>query len=172
MKILILNGSPRIEGNTMAMIKAFHKGANEAGHEVKTFDVCHMDINGCMGCEYCHTKGNGKCIQDDDMQEIYPYVEEAEMIVLGSPIYYFNISGQLQSAISRTYNKGIPKKLNKAALILSSGSDNVYEAAIYSYNLGFINYMELEDMGIYTAYGSQNKSKEKLEELYNLGNNL
>nr|WP_224168774.1 MULTISPECIES: NAD(P)H-dependent oxidoreductase [Eubacterium] len=55
------------------------------------------------------------------MQKIYPHFEQADMIVLASPVYYLHISGQLQCAITRTYNIGIPKNLKKAALILSSG---------------------------------------------------
>lgn len=172
MKILILNGSPRLDGNTAAMIRAFMKGAEKSGHEVNKFDVCHMNIKGCMACEYCHTNGHGTCVQNDDMQRIYPYFEDAEMIVLASPIYYLHISGQLQSAITRTYNIGIPKNLKKAAMILSSGADNVYEGAIYSYHYGFIDYMGLEDLGVYTAFGSQNKSPEKLDELYQLGQSI
>ena len=65
------------------------------------------------------------------MQEVYPLLEEAEMIVLASPIYYHSFSGQLQCAINRNpYALDKPKKLRKAALILSSGSDLVYSGAI------------------------------------------
>lgn len=103
MNILILNGSPRPNGNTAAMVKAYAEGAAEAGHTVHVVDVCKKKINGCLACEYCHTKGNGKCVQQDDMQEVYPLLENAEMLVLASPIYYHNFSGQLQCAINRIY---------------------------------------------------------------------
>ena len=59
MKILILNGSPRPDGNTVAMIKAYAEGAKEAGHSIQIVDVCRKNIRGCLACEYCHTKGNG-----------------------------------------------------------------------------------------------------------------
>lgn len=71
MKILILNGSPRPQGNTAKMAAAFRETAVSAGHEVVSFDVCRMNIKGCLACEYCHGKGGGKCIQKDDMHEIY-----------------------------------------------------------------------------------------------------
>ena len=80
MKILILNGSPRPNGNTAAMVRAYAEGASEAGHTVQIVNVCQKKIAGCLACEYCHTKGGGKCIQQDDMQEVYPLLEEAEMI--------------------------------------------------------------------------------------------
>ena len=66
MKITVLNGSPRV-GNTSAMVDAFREGAEKGGHEVCVMHVGRMKINGCLDCEYCHTKGEGKCIQKDDM---------------------------------------------------------------------------------------------------------
>lgn len=172
MKILVLNGSPRTGGNTEAMVSAFVKGACEKGHDVTVFDVCKMDISGCVACEYCHTKGNGNCIQQDDMQKIYPVLDEAEMIVLASPVYYHNFTGQLHCAINRIYALDKPKNLKKAALILSSGSDGVYGGAMYEYENSFLDYLNLQDMGRFTAYGSQNKSPEKTAELYRFGRSL
>jgi len=154
------------------MVEAFSEGAREGGHEVTVVDVCRKKIAGCLACEYCHTKGNGKCVQQDDMQEVYPVLDEAEMIVLASPIYYHSFTGQLQCAINRIYALDKPKNLKKAALIMSSGSDHVYCGAIYEYQNSFLNYLKLEDMGIYSAYGKQNKSPEKLEALREFGKKL
>ena len=159
MKIIVFNGSPRPQGNTAAMVEAFARGAGESGHEVTVVDVCR-------------NKGNGKCIQQDDMQEIYPLLDEAEMIVLASPVYYHGFTGQLQCAINRIYALDKPKHLKKAALILSSGSDHVYCGCFYEYQNSFLNYLKLEDMGIFTAFDRQNKSPEKLEELYQFGKGL
>lgn len=172
MNILVLNGSPRPEGNTAAMTAAFAEGAAAGGHRVTVVPVCRKKIAGCLACEYCHTKGGGKCIQQDDMQEIYPVLEEAEMIVLASPVYYHSFTGQLQCAINRIYALDKPKKLKKAALILSSGSDHVYCGTIYEYQNSFLNYLRLENMGIFTAFGKQNKSDEKLSELREFGKSL
>lgn len=172
MKIIVLNGSPRPNGNTAAMVDAFTKGARMNGHEVAVISVCQKEIKGCIACEYCHTKGNGKCILQDDMLEIYPVLDEAEMIVLASPIYYYSFSGQLQCAINRIYALDKPKKLKKAALFLSSGDNNVYDGAIYAYTNSFLTYLNLENMGIYTTYGSQNKSKTKVRELTEFGQSL
>ena len=172
MEILILNGSPRPKGNTAAMVAAYAEGAREAGHKVTVIDVCKNKIAGCLACEYCHTKGDGKCVQQDDMQEVYPPLEEAEMIVLASPIYYHSFTGQLQCAINRIYALDKPKNLKKAALILSSGSNHVYCGAFYEYQQSFLNDLHLEDMGIFTAYGKENKSDEKLAELREAGRKL
>lgn len=172
MKILVLNGSPRPNGNTVAMVAAFAEGARESGHDVQIVDVCQKRIAGCLACEYCHTKGNGTCVQQDDMQEVYPLLEEAEMIVLASPIYYHSFTGQLQCAINRIYALDKPKNLKKAALIMSSGSNHVYCGAIYEYQNSFLNYLRLEDMGIFSAFGKENQSEEKLEELRAFGRGL
>lgn len=60
MNILVLNGSPRPNGNTAAMVSAFSEGATENGHQVTVVNVCQKNIAGCLAREYCHTKGNGK----------------------------------------------------------------------------------------------------------------
>ena len=175
MKILVLSGSPRLQGNTAAMVDAFARGARESGHQVEIIDVCRKKIAGCMACEYCHQKGSGherQCVQQDDMQAVYPLLDEAEMILLASPVYYHSFSGQLQCAINRIYALDKPRNLKKAALVLSSGSDKVYGGAGYEYQNSFLDYLHLEDMGIFTAYGRQNQSPEKLEELYNFGKSL
>lgn len=169
MKILILSGSPRARGNTATMAAAYAEGAQKSGHKVTIVDVCKKKIGGCLACEYCHTKGNGKCIQQDDMQEVYPLLEEAEMLVLASPVYYHSFTGQLQCAINRIYALDKPKNLKKAALILSSGSNHVYCGAFYEYQSSFVGYLHLEDMGVFTAYGKENKSEELLARLYEAG---
>ena len=101
--ILILNGSPRAKGNTKALIEAFEKGAAGAGHHVERFDLQKMNIHGCLGC--C---GGGKdpaspCVQKDDMEKIYPAYQAAEIVVLASPMYYWNITGQLKCAFDRLF---------------------------------------------------------------------
>lgn len=130
MKILVLNGSPRLNGNTMHMVKAFKKGAEDAGHSVDIENVAHMNIHGCLACEYCRTKEKAVCVQKDDMQKLYQKILEADMLVFASPIYYFTLSAQLQSVIHRTYAIDVPKNILKTALIMSSGSAFVYGLAI------------------------------------------
>lgn len=175
MNILILNGSPRPNGNTRRMIGAFIEGANFATHHIDVINICKMNIKGCLACEYCHTKGNGVCVQKDDMQEVYRLLAEAEMLVIASPIYYHGISGQLKCAIDRFYAAAYPQKpkhLKKVAMILSSGDAKMYDGAMFSYKGDFLDYLGLEDMGIYTAHGSENGSLEKLNEIRNFGASL
>ena len=170
MNILVLNGSPRPRSNTKAHIEAFKDGAESVGHSVRVLNIASMKINGCMGCEYCHTKGDGTCVQKDDMQEIYPYLENSDMVVIASPIYYWGFSGQMMSLISRFYAPGKPAA-DKYAMFLSSGSPNVYDAPISEYK-SMLKYFGATNMGILTAYGDQNKSDEKLAEFRTFGQSL
>ena len=169
MKIVVLNGSARKNGNTAAMVEAFRRGAEGAGHEVDVFEVANMDIRGCRGCEYCHTKGNGACIQKDDMQAIYDVWNEMDMLVLASPVYYGSHSGQLSCALHRTYALDIPKRCTKTAMILSSGAPDVYDASLNIYR-GFVQgYFRTQDMGVFTAVGAQAKSDEMQQRLFEFG---
>ena len=162
-KITILNGSPRKQ-NTAAMVDAFVEGAKAAGNEVEVLQVGKMKIGGCLACEYCHGKGEGKCIQKDDMEKVMPAYKDCDMIVFASPIYYFDVTAQLSAAIQRVYAIGKPTKATKAALLLSSASPNPFEGAIATYKT-MIGYMGLEDAGIITAAGEENGSEAKLDEI-------
>ena len=106
------------------------------------------------------------------MQEVYPLLEEAEMIVLASSIYYHSFTGQLQCAINRIYALDKPKKLRKAALLLSSDSDLVYSGAIFEYQNSFLQYLHLEDCGMFAAHDEENKSELLLTKLKEAGRKL
>ena len=173
MRILILNGSPRPRGNTRQMINAFCAGADSKGHQVDVVNVCKKNIRGCLACEYCHTNGMGKCIQKDDMQEVYALLSEAEMLIIASPIYYHGISGQLKCVIDRFYSAAYPKKpsrLKKAAIFLSSGDPNMYEGALFSFKGDFLDYLGLENMGVFTVDGPV--TPETLDAIYRFGSSL
>lgn len=170
MKIAVLNGSPR-KANTAKMVDAFAQGAKEAGHEVEVLHVGKMKIGGCLGCEYCHTKGEGKCVQKDDMEKVMPAYLNADMIVYASPIYYFDVTAQLSAAMQRVYAIGKPAKAKKAALLLSSGSPNTHNGAIATYQ-AMTGYIGLENVGIITAAGDENGTDAKLEEIRDFAKGL
>ena len=158
-KILILQGSPRANGNTAWMAEEYKKAAEAAGHEVTLVNVARKKIAGCLACEYCHTKGNGACIQKDDMQELYPLMAEAEVLVLAAPIYYFTLCAQIQAPIQRMYCVNKPANVKKMALLMSSYSPGVYSGAIAEYK-DICNYWSVEDAGIVTAKNDEQKTDE------------
>ncbi len=102
-KIVILNGSPRTKGNTSGLVNAFKRGAEEAGNEVVEFQLSKMKINGCIGCWRGGKDCTSPCTQKDDMQQIYPHYQDADVIVLASPLYYWFISGFLKNAFDRLF---------------------------------------------------------------------
>nr|MCR4962485.1 flavodoxin family protein [Bacillota bacterium] len=83
-KIIILNGSPRRNGNTSALTEQFRKGAEKAGHSVTEFHLSQMKINGCIGCWRGGKDAEHPCAQRDDMEQIYPAYKEADIVVLAS----------------------------------------------------------------------------------------
>ena len=118
MNILILQASPRANGNTAWMAEEYKNAAEAAGHKVTLVNVSKKKIAGCLACEYCHGKGNGACIQKDDMQELYPLMAEAEVLVLAAPIYYFTLNAQIQAPIQRMYCVNKPAKVKKIARLV------------------------------------------------------
>jgi multimeric flavodoxin WrbA len=168
MNIIVLNGSPRPNGNTVAMINAFAEGAREKGHSVVVIDVYRKTIVGCLGCEYCHNKDYGICVQKDDMQEIYEALESMEVMILASPMYFHNISGPLQSVISRMYAMGKPKNLKKCGMLLSSRIDGIY-AGITEIHRTTARIMGVEDIGIITSVGDENSVAERRKEMIESG---
>jgi multimeric flavodoxin WrbA len=167
MNILILQASPRGKGNTAWMAEEYKKAAEAAGHQVTLFDVSHKKIAGCLACEYCHGKGNGACVQKDDMQELYPLMAEAEALVLAAPIYYFTLCAQMQAPIQRMYCVNAPAKVKKMAMLLSSYSPGVYDGATTEYH-DICRYWKATDTGIVTAKIDEQKTegtKKKIEVL-------
>ena len=171
MNILILQGSPRANGNTAWMAEEYKKAAESAGHQVTIVDVAKKKINGCLACEYCHTKGDGACIQKDDMQELYPLMNEAEVLVLAAPIYYFTLCAQIQAPVQRMYCVNKPAKVKKMSLLMSSYSPNVYDGAIGEYR-GICNYWQVENMGVVTAKDDEQKTDATRQKVIALASKL
>ncbi len=167
MNIVILQASPRAKGSTAWMAEEYKKAAEAAGHQVTLVNVAHKKIAGCLACEYCHGKGNGACIQKDDMQDLYPIMAEAEVLVLAAPIYYFTLCAQIQAPIQRMYCVNKPAKVQKMALLLSSYSPGVYDGAKAEYR-DICNYWSATDTGVVTAKNDEQKTdatKQKIQEL-------
>lgn len=169
MKITVLCGSARPNANSLAYSKAFKEGAESVGHEVEIVNIAQMNIAGCRGCEYCHTEGNGKCVQRDDMDKVWEKLEGAELVVLASPVYYWSFSGQMQSTITRFYCKGLPSA-QKYAMILSSGSPGVYDSIINQYK-SILSYGKKEDAGVLTFNGDDQPDK-YLDEVREFAKNI
>ena len=138
-KIVILNGSPRRTGNTSALVKAFTEGAESAGHTVTEFFLDSMNIHGCKGCFGEHSSKECPCVQRDDMNKIYPVVRECDVIVLASPLYYWNMSGQIRTAIDRLFaleegDGNLLRGHGKASALLMAAEGHGFEDVLVYYN--------------------------------------
>lgn len=101
MKILGIVCSPRKGGNTEILVEEALEAAREAGAETELFLVADKNIAPCDGCGAC--EGDGTCIVDDDMQTIYQQLELADGVILGTPVYFINVTAQAKAVMDRTY---------------------------------------------------------------------
>ena len=98
-KVLIISSSPRKNSNSEALCKAFAEGAKESGHEVELVSLRDKTINFCRGCFACQK--TQKCVINDDAIEICQKALEANVLVFATPIYYYEMSGQLKTMLDR-----------------------------------------------------------------------
>lgn len=101
MKVLMINGSPRAEGNTARALKEMIAIFEKEGVEVDYLQVGHMDIRGCQGCGACFK--TGKCVMDDIVNELAQRLEAADGMVIASPVYYAAANGALVALLNRLF---------------------------------------------------------------------
>ena len=101
MKVLGLVFSSRLGGNTEILVQAALAGAKENGANVELLRISEMEISPCDGCMMCHQLG--ECRIKDDMQEVYKKILDADGVILGSPVYFWSVSGQTKIFMDRTY---------------------------------------------------------------------
>lgn len=98
-RIVIISTSPRRNSNSEALANAFAKGAAESGNDVEVISLRGKDMRFCLGCFTCQK--TGKCVIKDDMNEIVPKMEHADVLVFATPIYYYEMSGQMKTLLDR-----------------------------------------------------------------------
>ena len=134
MKVLILNGSPRIDGCTARALKEVEKILNTEEIETETIVVGNKNVRGCIACNTCQAKG--KCVFDDLVNEIAPKFEEADGIIIGTPVYYAGSNGNIISLLDRLfYSTNFDKTMKVGAAVISSrraGSTSALDE-IYKY---------------------------------------
>lgn len=114
MKVIAFLGSPRIDGNTDLLLHETLRAIEEQGHEAKTFKLNYLNIKPCQDCGGCDK--TGVCIINDDMNEIYRSIREADRIILASPIFFFGLSAQAKTMVDRCQSLWCEKYLLKKAI--------------------------------------------------------
>lgn len=176
MKTLIFNGSPRKKGETAFMIEAIRK---ELEGEVRVVNAYTADVKPCVDCRWCFE--NKGCAIQDEMQEIYDYIEECDHVIIASPVYFEEITGQLLSLFSRiqTYfsaryirkEEPVPKK-KTGGVLLTAGSIGPREKAESTAEM-LLRQLSCTSLGtVYAARTDKVPVRERediLKELENLG---
>ncbi|MBR7089435.1 MAG: flavodoxin family protein [Lachnospiraceae bacterium] len=118
-KVLMLNGSPRESGNIALAFHEMEKVFEDSGVEYENILLGRTDIRGCIACEAC--RKNGKCVFNDIVNELSAKFEEADGLVIGSPVYYGSANGTLMSALQRMfYSTHFDKSLKVGASVVSA----------------------------------------------------
>ena len=116
MKVLMLNGSPRKDGNTAIALKEMEKIFQAEGIDVETVQVGNQAVRGCISCYSC--KKNGKCIFDDQVNQVALKFQGADGLVVASPVYYGSANGTLVSFLDRLfYNAPFDKTMKVGASV-------------------------------------------------------
>ena len=174
-KIVILNGSPRRNGNTSALVQKFTEGAESAGNTVTEFFLDKMNINGCKGCFGGHSSRECPCVQKDDMAQIYPAVKECDVIVLATPLYYWNMSGQLRTAVDRLFDGNLLRGHNRGSALLMAAEGNGFEDVLTYYD-HLMQHLKWKNLGHVLAGGNGDVGdiggKPELEQAYELGKSI
>lgn len=179
-KIVILNGSPRKNGNTSTLVKAFTEGAESAGHTVTEFFLDSMNINSCKGCSAGHSSRECPCVQRDDMRKIYPVVKECDVVILATPLYYWNMSGQIRTAIDRLFaleegDGNLLRGHNRESALLMAAAGNGFEDVVLYYD-HLMEHLGWKNLGHVLAGGNCDVGdivgKPEIQEAYHLGESI
>jgi multimeric flavodoxin WrbA len=180
-KILGIVGSPRKKGNTDILVDKILEGARDAGADVEKIHLKGLTIKECDGCYVCW---QGKaCPKKDDMNNLYPLIETADVIVFGTPVYWFGPTALLKAFIDRLvyFNcpENRPKIAGKAAVIASPFEDTDMEttAPLLAFFEKCFDYLEMKPAGRILVPGVAGKGdilnkSDALEQAYRLGATL
>lgn len=173
-KVLVISSSPRKFGNSEILAKSFYQGAVDSSNQVEFISLRDKKINYCKGCYAC-TK-LGRCYQNDDLNEIAKKMEEADVICLATPTYFYSMSGQLKVFIDRLVQNYLKIKADIYIIITAwdpnpSNLNSTLEA-IRGFSRDCLE--NCQEKGVILASGVSsigdiNNKKEYLDKAYKLG---
>lgn len=188
MKVIGFVGSPRKKGNTTTIVNEVLRGAAEAGAETKIFNLNELGIRGCQACYKCQTP-EGKCVQQDGMAPLYDEIFSADAVVIGTPVFMFQVTGQTKIFIDRLFallylKDGQPGafrnkiKAKKTITVYSQGQpDNGLFASSFDLNEGVLSFLGFKVEGRIAAGGmatldSAKSSQDIMDKAYAAGAEL
>lgn len=135
--VLVVYGSPRVNGNSTFLAKKIVEGIKEADCNIIIEEAFlqTLNIKPCSACDFCRTSGTNSCVINDDMKDLYKKISMAKAIILATPVYWFSYSAQLKAFIDRFYglvleNNNVLENKNIAIAISFAGEDVFDSGAI------------------------------------------
>lgn len=173
-KVLILSGSPRKGGNSDLLCDEFMKGAQESGNQVEKIFLRSKKVTFCNACYYCKDH-DGQCAIQDDMGEILDKMQEADVIVMASPVYFYSIDAQMKAVIDRCVARwtNIPDKEFYYIMTAAEDSDTVMDCTLECFR-GFAACLDgaqekgvIYGKGVYEA--GDIRKRPAMQEAYEMG---
>ena len=182
MKISGFEGSPRENGNTEKLVKAILEGANAIGAETEFFKLAKMNISACLGCFNC--RETGTCVTEDDMQLLLAKIQDSDAIILGSPVYMWQVSALTKLFMDRLVPFIRPdfstrlKGKKRLIFAYTQGNPDVQSFKIYfDYMENLFSFLHYDVKGTIVAFGTRDKNDilqqtELLEKAREIGKKL
>ena len=177
MKVLGLVGSPRREGNTDLLVEQILEGSRAKGHEVEKVLLYDYNISLCVDCRNCK-KGDYVCCINDDMQQIYPLMEGADVIVFGTPVYWYGPTAKMKMLVDRMRPFVENKRLRgKRAVVVAPSAEGAGACGpmVEMFRLCF-EHLGMDFVGDVCAKAYEKgeilRNREELERAYRLGASL
>lgn len=175
--VVVLSASPRKGGNSDLLCDQFIKGATESGNHVEKIFIQDKKINFCLGCMACQHNG-GECVQVDDMNAILEKMIQADILVMATPIYFYNMDAQLKVLIDRSCARYQEISHKKAYLITTCADtrEDAMDVTIAGFRVFLDCLNHVREMGIISATGVTNigdiKEKPEMSQAYQMGKSV
>jgi len=180
-EIVIINGSPRMDGNTVHLIRHVFTALEAEGIETELFQLGGRKIRGCAACYGCFKNKDGRCAIDDVVNECIEKMAESDGIILGSPTYFADVSAEMKALIDRAglvslaNDRNLRRKIGAAVVaVRRAGSIHVFDSINHFF---FINEMIVPgsiywNMGIGREKGEVEEDEEGIQTMKALGENM
>ena len=177
MKILALVGSPRKKGNTDILVDQILQGSETKGHTSEKLYLYQYRLTPCVDCRSCK-RGELVCVLKDDMQEIYPKMEAADLVIFATPLYWWGPSGPMKLLMDRMrpFVANGKFKGKKAIVVVASGDDTEASGPLLDMFRRTFDLLEVDFVGqiLAKAYesGEVTQNEEAMKEAYECGVSL
>ena len=181
MKAVLFNGSPRSNGNTFEMLNTVMEVLNNHNIDTELIQVGGKPANGCKACGACFKSDDKKCIQKDEMNDYFAKMAEADVIIMGTPTYYSDLTPEIKALIDRcgflNMANGGPLKRKLGAAVVAvrrAGAVHAFDSInhFYTINQMIIPGSSYWNMSLARTFGDYEKDEEGIRTMKTLGENI